>query len=69
MNHFAAGNLASSPRTGPNPRSGEALLIQPIKETRIAQEIADRILMLNLGGSFPQGPTAALPVERDTTNG
>lgn len=37
-------------------------LIQPIKKTRVAEEIADRIRVLILDGTFPTGQ--ALPAER-----
>ena len=42
--------------------SGEARLITPIKKTRVAEEVADRIRMLMLEGTFPPGEP--LPSER-----
>jgi GntR family transcriptional repressor for pyruvate dehydrogenase complex len=39
--------------------------IQPIKKTRVAEEVADRIRMLILDGTFPQGQP--LPSERVLT--
>ena len=45
------------------PQSGvEARLITPIKKTRIAEEVADRIRVLMLDGTFPPGEP--LPSER-----
>jgi GntR family transcriptional repressor for pyruvate dehydrogenase complex len=38
-------------------------LIEPIRKTRVAEEIADRIRVLILGGAFPAGQP--LPSERD----
>jgi GntR family transcriptional repressor for pyruvate dehydrogenase complex len=38
-----------------NPRASEARLIEPIKKTRVAEEVADRIRVLILDGTFPQG--------------
>jgi GntR family transcriptional repressor for pyruvate dehydrogenase complex len=40
----------------------ESRLISPIKKTRLAEEVADRIRMLMLDGTFPPGQ--ALPSER-----
>lgn len=40
----------------------ESGLIEPIKKTRVAEEIADRIRVLILDGTFPAGQ--ALPAER-----
>ena len=48
-----------------HPRGGDALHIQPIKKTRVAEEVADRIRMLILDGTFPQGQP--LPSERVLT--
>jgi len=45
------------------PRANSASLIEPIKKTRIPEEIADRIRVLILDGTFP--PDKALPSERD----
>jgi len=45
-----------------HPSSGEARLITPIKKTRIAEEVADRIRVLMLDGTFPPGEP--LPSER-----
>lgn len=42
--------------------SGESRLITPIKKTRIAEEVADRIRVLMLDGTFPPGQP--LPSER-----
>ena len=42
--------------------SDESLLIAPIKKTRIAEEVADRIRVLMLDGTFPPGEP--LPSER-----
>jgi GntR family transcriptional repressor for pyruvate dehydrogenase complex len=39
----------------PPPRAQHAALIQPIKKTRVAEEIADRIRMLILDATFPAG--------------
>ena len=44
------------------PRRGDTLFIEPIKKTRIAEEVADRIRMLILNGTFPPG--RPLPSER-----
>jgi GntR family transcriptional regulator, transcriptional repressor for pyruvate dehydrogenase complex len=41
---------------------GDLLLIEPIKKTRVAEEIADRIRRLILDGTFPPG--RPLPAER-----
>ena len=46
-------------------RSDGARLIEPIKKTRIAEEVADRIRTLILDGTFPQGQP--LPSERVLT--
>jgi len=43
-------------------RGGEAQLIQPIKKRRVAEDVADRVRMLILGGLFPPGEP--LPPER-----
>jgi GntR family transcriptional repressor for pyruvate dehydrogenase complex len=48
-----------------NPRSGGDPLIEPIKKTRIAEEVADRIRALILDGTFPQAQP--LPSERVLT--
>jgi GntR family transcriptional repressor for pyruvate dehydrogenase complex len=57
--------VTSAPRTvkrfAPSP-SGNTRLIEPIKKTRIAEEVADRIRMLILDGTFP--PAQPLPSER-----
>src|SRR5260370_34947594 len=37
------------------PRSSDDLLIEPIKKTRVAGEVADRIRTVILDGTFPQG--------------
>jgi GntR family transcriptional repressor for pyruvate dehydrogenase complex len=42
--------------------NGEARLIEPIKKTRIPEEVADRIRVLILDGTFPPGQP--LPSER-----
>jgi GntR family transcriptional repressor for pyruvate dehydrogenase complex len=47
------------------PRGSDARLIEPIKKTRVAEEVADRIRMLILDGTFPQGQP--LPSERVLT--
>ncbi len=47
------------------PRGSDARLIAPIKKTRVAEEVADRIRMLILDGTFPQGQP--LPSERVLT--
>jgi len=44
------------------PSAGESRLITPIKKTRVAEEVADRIRMLMLDGTFPPGQP--LPSER-----
>src|SRR6185503_18354997 len=41
---------------------GASSLIAPIKKTRVAEEIAERIRVLILGGTFP--PDRPLPAER-----
>ena len=46
-------------------RDTEGPHIQPIKKTRVAEEVADRIRMLILDGTFPQGQP--LPSERVLT--
>ena len=46
-------------------RGTEGPHIQPIKKTRVAEEVADRIRMLILDGTFPQGQP--LPSERVLT--
>jgi GntR family transcriptional repressor for pyruvate dehydrogenase complex len=58
-------NLTPAPRTvkgSARPRGGDAQPIEPIKKTRIAEEVADRIRMLVLDGTFPAG--RPLPSER-----
>jgi DNA-binding FadR family transcriptional regulator len=45
-----------------HPSGDEARLITPIKKTRIAEEVADRIRVLMLAGTFPPGEP--LPSER-----
>jgi GntR family transcriptional repressor for pyruvate dehydrogenase complex len=47
------------------PSGGEARGIGPIKKTRVAEEVADRIRTLILDGTFPQGQP--LPSERVLT--
>jgi DNA-binding FadR family transcriptional regulator len=44
------------------PSAGESHLISPIKKTRVAEEVADRIRVLMLDGTFPPGQP--LPSER-----
>jgi GntR family transcriptional repressor for pyruvate dehydrogenase complex len=44
------------------PSGGESRLITPIKKTRVAEEVADRIRTLMLDGTFPPGEP--LPSER-----
>ena len=51
--------LAASRRRAPGP---DSFLIAPIRKTRVAEEIADRIRMLILDGTFPPG--RPLPAER-----
>jgi GntR family transcriptional repressor for pyruvate dehydrogenase complex len=46
-------------------RGSDARLIEPIKKTRVAEEVADRIRTLILDGTFPQGQP--LPSERVLT--
>ena len=46
-------------------RSGDAGVIEPIKKTRVAEEVADRVRTLILDGTFPQGQP--LPSERVLT--
>jgi GntR family transcriptional repressor for pyruvate dehydrogenase complex len=53
-----AGSLTSARRRVKSRSS----LIAPIKKTRVAEEIADRIRVLILGGTFP--PDRPLPAER-----
>jgi GntR family transcriptional repressor for pyruvate dehydrogenase complex len=48
-----------------HPRASEARFIEPIKKTRVAEEVADRIRVLILDGTFPQGQP--LPSERVLT--
>jgi GntR family transcriptional repressor for pyruvate dehydrogenase complex len=59
-------SLTSAPRRvkrrAAAPRRSDFQLIQPIKKTRIAEEIADRIRVLILDGTFPPGQP--LPAER-----
>jgi len=38
-----------------HPRHSDARLIEPIKKTRVAEEVADRIRTLILDDAFPQG--------------
>jgi DNA-binding FadR family transcriptional regulator len=45
------------------PSGEESRLITPIKKTRVAEEVADRIRMLMLDGTFPAGEP--LPSERN----
>jgi GntR family transcriptional repressor for pyruvate dehydrogenase complex len=45
-----------------SPGARDSGLIEPIKKTRVAEEIADRIRVLILDGTFPVGQ--ALPAER-----
>jgi DNA-binding FadR family transcriptional regulator len=45
-----------------HPSGGDARLITPIKKTRIAEEVADRIRVFMLDGTFPPGEP--LPSER-----
>lgn len=45
-----------------HPSGNEARLITPIKKTRIAEEVADRVRVLMLDGAFPPGEP--LPSER-----
>lgn len=45
-----------------SPRASDAQLIEPIKKTRIAEEVADRIRKLILDGTFPAG--RPMPSER-----
>ncbi len=62
---LARANLTPAPKTVKGfarPRRGDAQLIEPIKKTRIAEEVADRIRMLVLDGTFPAG--RPLPSER-----
>jgi DNA-binding FadR family transcriptional regulator len=61
----ANGNLPSTRnavKRFARPSGGEARLITPIKKTRIAEEVADRIRVLMLDGTFPAGEP--LPSER-----
>lgn len=62
-------NKLASARPGVNRFSNgaphEARLIEPIKKTRVAEEVADRIRTLILDGTFPQGQP--LPSERVLT--
>ena len=62
---LARPNLTPAPGTvkhSARRRGGDAQLIEPIKKTRIAEEVADRIRMLVLDGTFPVG--RPLPSER-----
>ena len=62
---LARPNLTPAPNTVKGPgrtRGAGAQLIEPIKKTRIAEEVADRIRMLILDGTFPPG--RPLPSER-----
>jgi len=45
-----------------HPSDGESRLITPIKKTRVAEEVADRIRVLMLDGTFPPGQP--IPSER-----
>lgn len=54
----AAGSVKRSERS----RAGHSPIIEPIKKTRVAEEVADRIRMLVLDGTFPAGQP--LPSER-----
>jgi DNA-binding FadR family transcriptional regulator len=56
----AVKRAAASRRRSAGSGSG---LIEPIRKTRVAEEIADRIRVLILGGAFPTGQP--LPSERD----
>ena len=56
----AVKRAAASRRRSRGSASG---LIEPIRKTRVAEEIADRIRVLILGGAFPAGQP--LPSERD----
>jgi len=47
------------------PRGSVARLIEPIKKTRVAEEVANRIRTLILDDTFPQGQP--LPSERVLT--
>ncbi len=61
-------NLPSAPRAVKRfapPRGDKTRLIEPIKKTRVAEEVADRIRILILDGTFPPGQS--LPSERDLT--
>jgi GntR family transcriptional repressor for pyruvate dehydrogenase complex len=64
-----ANDKVASARPGVNRFSqdpgGESRLIEPIKKTRVAEEVADRIRTLILDGTFPQGQP--LPSERVLT--
>ena len=60
-------SLTSAPRTvkrraAPAASPARLALIEPIKKTRVAEEIADRIRVLILDGTFP--PAQPLPAER-----
>jgi GntR family transcriptional regulator, transcriptional repressor for pyruvate dehydrogenase complex len=55
-------SLTPGPRTVKPPRRGTGELIQPIRKTRLAEEIADRIRVLILDGTLPPG--RPLPGER-----
>ena len=57
--HRRVKRLVASRRPAGAPDSG---LIEPIRKTRVAEEIADRIRVLILDGTFPAGQ--ALPAER-----
>jgi GntR family transcriptional repressor for pyruvate dehydrogenase complex len=58
------GTVASPPEAvkGNDSTSDELRLIQPIKKTRLAEEVADRIRILIMDGTFPPGQR--LPSER-----
>jgi GntR family transcriptional regulator, transcriptional repressor for pyruvate dehydrogenase complex len=60
-------NLTSAPQSVKRfaDSRGEPSLIEPIKKTRIAEEVADRIRVLILDGTFPPG--RPLPSERVLT--
>ena len=67
MNQTGLVRRRSWPPTGTrHPRSSSGArdsgLIEPIRKTRVAEEIADRIRVLILDGTFPAGQ--ALPAER-----
>lgn len=57
-----AGAVKRVPRPRPSSQERQSRLIEPIKKTRIAEEIANRIRVLLLNGAFPAGQP--LPSER-----